>query len=315
MTELVEADRRPVVPSSRPPNEFRRLLGRCFWGANRRVWRALPARTKGSRPVQAYGRWLHALVGRRANREMYVGTMFLRNRPALELMRRLTAEKPEGSTVRVAVLACSIGVELYSILWTLRRARPDLTLTAVGMDTSPEVLRSRRRPYTARSPPNSSTPPSSSGSPSVRNGSCSTGRAIRRRRKSAWLRDGITWRVADASDPELVAALGPQDIVVANNFLCHMDAQSAARCLRNFAHLVAPGGYLFVAGVDLDLRTRVAVELGWKPVEELTAEIHEGDPSVRGDWWPWEWWALEPLDRKRPDWQTRYASVFQIGSN
>lgn len=127
-----------------------------------------------------------------------------------------------------------------------------------------------------------------------------------------WLREGITWRVGDASDPELVAALGPQDIVVANNFLCHMDAQ---RCLRNFARLVAPGGYLFVAGVDLDLRTKVAVELGWKPVEELTAEIHEGDPSVRGDWWPWEWWALEPLDRKRRDWQMRYASVFQIGSN
>ena len=227
-----------------------------------------------------------------------------------------TAEKPEGSTVSLAVLACSIGVELYSILWTLRRARPDLTLTAVGVDTSPEVLRvAEEGVYGPQS--------------SEFVGASVFERLTKREERELfdwegdqaqaqvkpWLRDGITWRVADASDPELVAALGPQDIVVANNFLCHMDAQSAARCLRNFAHLVAPGGYLFVAGVDLDLRTRVAVELGWKPVEELTAEIHEGDPSVRGDWWPWEWWALEPLDRKRPDWQTRYASVFQIGSN
>ena len=117
MTDLVEANRRPVVPGSPSSNELRRLAGRCFWGANRRIWRALPARTKDSRPMQAYGGWLHALVCRRASREMYTGTMFLRNRPALELMRRLTAEKPEGSTVRMAVLACSIGVELYSILW------------------------------------------------------------------------------------------------------------------------------------------------------------------------------------------------------
>ncbi len=264
--------------------------------------------------MQAYGRWLHALVGRRANREMYIGTMFLRNRPALELMRRLRREKPEGSTVSLAVLACSIGVELYSILWTLRKARPDLTFTAVGLDTSEEVLRVAEEGVYG---------PQSSEFVDASVFERLTEREERemfdwegdQAQVKPWLREGITWRVGDASDPELVDALGPQDIVVANNFLCHMDAQSAERCLRNFARLVAPGGYLFVAGVDLDLRTRVAVELGWKPVEELTAEIHEGDPSVRGDWWPWEWWALEPLDRKRPDWQTRYASVFQIGSN
>ena len=314
MTELVDANRRPVVPSSRPPSEFRRLLGRCFWGANRRIWRALPARTKGSRPMQAYGGWLHALVCRRASREMYAGTMFLRNRPALELMRRLTAEKPEGSTVRIAVLACSIGVELYSILWTLRNARPDLTFAVVGSDMSEELLRIAE---------NATYGPQSSEFVKAAVFERLTEHEERelfdwegdQAQVKSWIREGIAWRVADASDPELVAALGPQDIVVANNFLCHMDASSAERCLRNLARLVAPGGHLFVAGVDLDVRTKVAVELGWKPLEELTAEIHEGDPSVRGDWWPWEWWALEPLDRRRRDWQTRYASVFQIGSN
>ena len=46
-----------------------------------------------SRPMLAYGRWLHGLVCRRGDREMYLGTMFLRNRPALELMRRLIETK------------------------------------------------------------------------------------------------------------------------------------------------------------------------------------------------------------------------------
>jgi hypothetical protein len=42
------------------------------------------------------------------------------------------------------------------------------------------------------------------------------------------------------------------------------------------------------------------------------AEIHDGDPLVRADW-PWHWWGLEPLDRTRDDWRTRYASAFLVG--
>ena len=131
------------------------------------------------------------------------------------------------------------------------------------------------------------------------------------RRVKAWLREGITWQVGDASDPQLVSILGLQDMVIANNFLCHMDAPSAEKCLRNLAQLVGPGGYIVVSGVDLDVRTKVALDLRWAPVAELVDEIHDGDVLVRADW-PWEWWGLEPLDRRRADWRTRYASVFRI---
>ena len=78
-----------------------------------------------------------------------------------------------------------------------------------------------------------------------------------------------------------------------------MAPADAEKCLRNIARLVGPGGYLFVSGVDLEVRTKVALDLGWKPVAELMAEIHDGDPSVRADW-PLQWWGLEPLDRRRP---------------
>jgi len=102
----------------------------------------------------------------------------------------------------------------------------------------------------------------------------------------SWLREGITWHLADA-DPKLIKILGPQDMVVASNFLCHMAPADAEKCLGNITRLVSPGGYLFVSGVDLDVRTKVAFDLGWEPVRELMAEIHNGDPSVRADW-PWE---------------------------
>jgi len=123
-------------------------------------------------------------------------------------------------------------------------------------------------------------------------------------------RKDIIWGLGDAGDPRLIDMIGAQDIVVASNFLCHMEPTHAERCLRNIAVLAKPGGYLFVSGVDIEIRGKVMRDLGWQPVPELIEEIHDGDPSVRGDW-PWAWWALEPIDKRRDDWQMRYAAVFQ----
>ena len=53
-------------------------------------------------------------------------------------------------------------------------------------------------------------------------------------RVKPWLQEGITWEVADVSDQETVRSLGEHDLVVASNFLCHMDDGSAERCMRNF---------------------------------------------------------------------------------
>jgi SAM-dependent methyltransferase len=125
------------------------------------------------------------------------------------------------------------------------------------------------------------------------------------------LKEGITWHERDAADPALVDVLGLQDIVVANRFLCHMEPPDAERSLRSIARLVAPGGYLFVSGVDLDIRAKVARDLGWRPVPELLEEMHDGDPSLRNSW-PWGYWGLEPLDRMKPDWRMRYASAFRL---
>jgi len=208
----------------------------------------------------------------------------------------------------VAVLGCSVGVEVYSIMRTLRQARPDLTILIDAVDISPEVLAIAEEgvygPQTTETVHESVFERLTDAELlEMFDWNGDQGRV------KAELRDGITWRLGDAGDPRLVEELGPKELVVANNFLCHMDAPSAEQCLRNFAGLTSPDGCLFVSGVDLDVRTKVATDLGWEPVPELMAEIHDGDPLVRADW-PWHWWGLEPLDRKRGDWQTRYASVF-----
>ena len=279
---------------------------------NKRIWERLPSRVRNWYPVCCYGAWLHSLVCLRARRQQYLGTFFLRNRPALELMRRLAQQRAHDSTLRIAVLGCSIGAEVYSILWTIRSARPDLKVLLDAVDISKEILSFAEKGIY--------TPDTSQ----------LIGASIFERLTEAervemfdwegdqakvksWLREGITWQLGDAADRELINILGPQDMVVASNFLCHMAGADAERCLGNIARLVRPEGYLFVSGVDLDVRTKTALDLGWEPIRELMVEIHDGDRSVRADW-PWEWWGLEPLNRKRQDWQTRYAAAFRIGS-
>ena len=292
------------------------LLGKSPAGLylrlNKWVWERLPSRVRDLYPIRSYGAWLHTLVCLRARREMYFGTFFLRNRPALELMRRLADQKANGSTLRIAVLGCSMGAEVYSILWTIRSARPDLKVLLEGVDISKEILSFAEKgiysPSTSQSV-NASIFERLTETEMVELFNWEGDQA----KVKSWLREGITWQLRDAADPELVNILERQDMVVASNFLCHMARADAEKCLGNIAQLVSPGGYLFVSGVDLDVRTKVALDLGWEPVPELIAEIHNGDPSVRADW-PWQWWGLEPLNRRRRDWQTRYAAAFRIGS-
>jgi len=277
---------------------------------NRSIWRRIPPALRGTDAGRRYGRSVHSVVLRSASRQVYLGTFFLRNRPQLEQIRRLIAPLPRGGTLRLAILGCSIGAEVYSVLWTIRTARPDLDVRTIAADISAQVIAiGEKAVYSDES--------------------CGlVGESIferltakEREQMFDWdggtatvkasLRQGISWQLCDALSPELERSLGPQDLVLASNFLCHMPPQMAERCLRNIARLVRPGGHLLVIGVDLDLRQKVARDLGWHPLSDLIREIHDGDPVLRRDW-PMEWWGLEPLDERRPDWQSRYAATFRL---
>ena len=174
---------------------------------NKRTWQYLPSRVRNLYPVRCYGAWLHALVRLRAGRQQYSGTFFLRNRPALELMRSLVQQKAHGSTLRMAVLGCSIGAEVYSILWILRSARPDLKLILSAVDISKEMLKLAEKGTYA---PNTSE---LVGAPIFERLT-----AHEKRQMFDWegdqatvkscLREGIAWRLGDAADPDLIRSLG-----------------------------------------------------------------------------------------------------------
>jgi len=281
--------------------------------------------------------YLHGLVRRHAERRQSHGTFFFRNRPELELIRRSVDQKSRGSNLEISVLGCSKGAEVYSIAWTIRSARPDLKLRLHAVDLSQEILDfAKDGVYSLKSSDILNGMNHEDMAKNERLTSCTyrdqgthqnlsifermTEREIKtmfdmeddQARVKSWLKEGIIWHPGDAGDPELVRVLGPQDMVVANRFLCHMEPLAADRCLRNIARLVKPSGYLLVSGVDLDVRTRVAREMAWHPVTDLIREIHEGDASLINGW-PLEYWALEPFQAERRDCMIRYASVFQLG--
>ena len=292
-----------------------RILGKSPVGAylrlNEWIWQRLPRSAAAPRPVVAYGRLMHSLVRSHGDRRQFLGTFFLRNRPQLELIGRLADLRANGRAARVAVLGCSIGAEAYSILWSIRATHGGQMVRMTAVDISDEVIAVAREGVY-----------SSGVSELVREPVCErmTDDELRGMfdregtllRVKSWMREAIDWHIGDARDPRIVEQLGRQDIVVANDFLCHMKPAEAEECLRNIAQLVEPGGYLVVSGVDLDVRTRVANALSWKPVADTIEQIHDGDRSLRVSW-PWRYWGLEPFDRTKGDALVRYASVFQLG--
>ncbi len=298
-----------------------------------RIWKHLPSSVRRSRVGNAWGRHLDRLVRIHADRRQYVATFFLRNRAELELVSSLAARKPHGARLNMTVLACSKGAEVYSMIWAIRTARPDLRLNIHAVDISQEIVDFATKGVYSLS--GSDAVASADEDAARQKGDISFGTSRdqnasmfervsreemaaifdsdgREARVKPWLREGITWMCGDAGDPALRAALGPQDIVVANRFLCHMQPSQAEACLRTVGLLVRPGGYLFVTGIDLDVRAKVALDSDWIPVTDLAREIHEGDTSILAGW-PLEYWGLEPFDEHRADWRIRYASVFQIG--
>ena len=310
---------------------LRVCLGRPYLRINTWIWRRLPASSQ--RSLSGYGSHVHSLI-QLLGRTQYTGTYFFRNRPEMELLLRLLDRFPGGATVRMAILGCSKGAEVYSFSYAIRTARPDLRLLVSALDIDEETLEFAKGGVYSLSASDEAAPkgdpardPNGEIAASTARGQPVSSSMFERMseaeidalferegeyvRVRPQFRDAIDWRLGDAGDPNLVASLGSQDIVMANRFLCHMTPEPAEACLRSLSRLVRSDGHLFVSGVDLAVRTKVAKEFGWRPITDLIEEIHEGDQSLRRDW-PLYYWGLEPLDRTRADWKVRYASVFQL---
>ena len=277
----------------------------------RLVWKYLPRTAQLSTLGLKFGRIIYRRSRMHQPREACTYTRFLRLGPQLDVARQIALHFPPSASIRLTVLGCSTGAELYSFVWTLRSARPDLTVRPVGVDISSSAIDTARHAvYPSRAPELQGISEHELDSLFIR---CGESVQVR-----PWVSQGVSWIIADACDPKLVEILGPHDIVVANNFLIHMFPPHDETTLRNIVKLLQPGGYLFAHGIDIDVRTRVARELGLVPVPLRIEQQHnEMDPEKLNQW-PWHWCGREPLDRRVRDWELRYSTIFQLprpGSN
>jgi SAM-dependent methyltransferase len=267
------------------------------------LWNRLPGGMRSWKATRTVGRLIH----RRALRVQQRGggnyTCFFRNLPQLELLRDLALEMPQGVPVKIAVLGCSTGAELYSAVWMMRTARPEQKVEALGIDISEACIQAAA---------NGVYPLQATEVAWI--SETSYERLFTRQEDALsvqeWLREGIRWRVGDVCSLDLAAHFGLHHAVFANNFLFQMSPGRAEACLRNVARLVAPNGHLFVRGVDLDVRSRAVRALGLIPVTARLEDIHTAEEGMLAAW-PLSFWGLEPIDRTRQDWPAHYTTVFR----
>ena len=266
------------------------------------LWNRLPEPARSWKVMQTIGHVIHRRVCRVHERGGGNYTRFFRNVPQLELLRDLALEMPRGKPLKILVLGCSTGAELYSVLWMLRTARPEQSVHALGIDRSASCIRMAAVGTYA---PDATEVAGISETTYPGLFTCQTNTLS----VQHWLKDSVTWSVGDACSPDLVT-LGLHDFVLANNFLFHMPPARAEACLRNIVQLVAPNGYLFVAGIDLDVRSRTVRNLGLTPITAKFEEVYTAEGLLEA--WPLRFWGLEPMDRKHHDWPVRYTTVFRV---
>lgn len=272
------------------------------------LWNQLPDAVRSWRLAQTIGHRIY----RRAQRLQQRGeadqtanyTRFFRNIPQLELIRDLTRETPRDVPLKMAILGCSTGAELYSAVWMMRTSLRNREIQALGIDLSEAWIQTAATGiYPLHSAEVAGISPDTYAGLFSRHGDAL--------RVQQWLKEGVRWWVGDVCSADLAAEFGLQDVVFANNFLFHMDDDRSASCLRNLARLGAPGGYLVLGGVDLDVRGRIVQELGLTPVTARLEDIYTAEQGMLAAW-PFRFWGLEPIDRKRRDWPTRYSTVFRL---
>lgn len=268
------------------------------------LWNQLPWVSRSWKVTQAIGRLIHWRARRVHPRGGGNYTRFFRNRPQLELFRDVALELPRGVPLKIASLGCRYRGRVILRCLMIRTARPEQEIQALGIDISAACIQTAA---------NGVYPLQATEVAGV--SETSYERLFTRQEDTLslqqWLKEGITWRVGDVSFLDLAAHFGLHHMVFANNFLFQMPPDRAEACLRNVARLVAPHGYLFVGGADLDVRTRTARQLGLIPMTARLEDIYTAEEGMLTAW-PLSFWGLEPIDRKRQDSPARYTTVFRL---
>ncbi len=97
--------------------------------------------------------------------------------------------------------------------------------------------------------------------------------------------------------------------MLGQNFMIHMKDESSEAALASLVAATRSGGALFLGGMDLDTKASLVTRHKLVPLDWNIAAIHDADDMRRSSW-PWYYWSLEPIGRRRRDYLTRYSTIF-----
>lgn len=255
--------------------------------------------------LSAAGRMIYAASQRLQTKEQSLATFFFRNIKQVRCFESELSFLARSEKLDILVAGCSLGCEVYTLAGYLAVMFPDVHWKITALDISSNAVA-----HTAAGVYSSEHGLGHSSDP-----------LINQIEERLFTRVGQTWRIQDNIKEHITVVLGDVlaenfstrfqnfDVVLGQNFLIHMQDEMASKAFFSLLQAVRPGGALFVAGMNLDLRTRLSRQSGLTPVECGCQDIHNCDPVRRG-WWPWKYWSLEPFDQKRANFYYRYGTIF-----
>ena len=258
-----------------------------------------------------WGHMRHWLVRRRQPRDQSHYTHFLRlpsqfdalAGPVMEHVLSNSGKEKFNQRLRIVVVGCSIGAEVYTIASILKSKHPSLDFKIDAADIEASVLDIARKGLYTREQVYSNeiidegfirdTFQKHNGSFLIRHS----------------LAETTNFLVADIFAANLTDIIPPADIVFAQNFLIHMDAVTAQKAFDCIARLLKPRSVLFVDGIDLPVKLEATKRNGLSPLDYKFREIHD-ENKFRLVGWPWHYWGLEPFSNRRREWRRRYGTIF-----
>ena len=256
--------------------------------------------------LQRVGRSIHARRLARQTRFQSTATRFFRNLKQFQVLEGPLSGLADGQEpIRILVAGCSFGCEAYSLAGYLAVQFPQGDWTIDAFDISQAAIAVAQRAVYG--------PKHGLGDPLEREAKPYADRLFERCGDERTIVPDIRQRVFVSHGDLLAddfAADKSYDLVLAQNFLVHMNDEAASEAFSRIVAAVKPGGAIFVGGMDLDTKVGLIKHHELIPVDWEIEAIHDSD-EMRRSTWPWGYWTLEPIDRSRPDFTARYSTIFR----
>ena len=231
-------------------------------------------------------------------------TKFFRNLHQLAALEGPLSNLTQAASLSVLVAGCSYGCEAYSLGGFLALRFPRLNWRIDAVDISREALGvAEAARYTAE---HGLGYAGRCGEANRNEAIRSIGRHMDSGAGHSPARRAL--RIGDVLSAEF-QRFRNYDLVLGQNFMIYMKDASSEAALASLVAAARSGGALFLGGMDLDTKASLVARHKLVPLDWNVAEIHDAD-EMRRSAWPWYYWSLEPISRRRRDYLTRYSTIF-----